>query len=207
MRCPDLGLLSLALLGACANPRYFAPRENVNGSGPGGYPAAVYPIADGAAMGEVRVWSAGTRAIEVEENGEPREIVELHAGFEVENTGAEALALDVAAVTCEDLQIGALRIESLSPVSTVGQARAEPGKTVRLEAFFRPGPAERPRDVASFSLRFRVTAGDRPVLVQVTPFEPYAPAYYWHDDWAWGYPGCWGSPYWSVGFGWHHHWH
>ena len=54
--------LALALLAtACVDQRYFAPRENENGFGPGGHPAAVYPLLGEDAAGEVRVWSRGSR--------------------------------------------------------------------------------------------------------------------------------------------------
>ena len=84
--------LSLLLLScACSNHRYFVPRENTNGTGPGGYPAAVYRIDAGVlggAVGEVRVWSEGAHFVDTEDD----EVVELHLGFEIENTSTVPLA-------------------------------------------------------------------------------------------------------------------
>ena len=62
------GLLCLPLLvltAGCWQPRYFTPRENLNGSGPDGSPSAVYQVRHDeatATKGEVRVWSSGAKA-------------------------------------------------------------------------------------------------------------------------------------------------
>ena len=199
-------LLPLVLVqAACWGPRYFVPREHQDGTGPSGHPAAVYAIpaeAPGAtALGELRIWSAGTRA-RYDEAGEER--VELHVGFELENNGSVPLQLDLASVRCEELVVDGL----LKPPPAVhlaeGSGLALPGATVRVDTMFLP-PADAPRDVDSFSIRFAVLDGERKAVQQVTPFGPQSRAAMWRDDpyfysWnsRWG-PG-WGPP-WALGYG------
>jgi hypothetical protein len=200
MRAFWLGLLLLSC--ACSNHRYFVPRENTNGTGPGGYPAAVYRIDAGVlggSVGEVRVWSEGAHFVDTEDSEE----VELHLGFEIENTSTVPLALDLVTLRLADVTFGRTRLE-LEPVRTEGVADAAPGTTTRIDAFFRPGHEPWPQDINGFSARFRILAGGQPALTQVTPFAPYSPHDYWYGDpWMWG-PGYWGY---GVGFGFGYGWH
>jgi len=193
-------LATVFLFAGCSTHRYFTPRENVNGTGPGGYPAAVYPLGAAPATGEVRVWSRGAHLVETEAG----EVVELHVGFELENTGSEAVAVDVGALQCTDVWVDGQRLAALPPVRVEGEAEAAPGGGARLDAWFRPAAA-RPRAIDGFSLRFQVRAGDRTLLTQVTPFATYVQSDRWHDDHMFWYGGYWGRPYWgpTFGYGWY----
>jgi hypothetical protein len=202
-------LLLLPLLfvhAACWGPRYFSPREHQDGTSPSGHPAAVYALpaatAGVAELGELRLWSAGTRA-RYDEAGEER--IELHIGFELENNSDEPLQLDLASIRCEELVVDDLLQPPLPHQLVEGTGLALPGSTVRVDCLYLP-PAEVPSDVDSFSIRFVVRAGDRVVLQQVTPFGPQTrsmaafrddPYFYaWNSRWG---PG-WG-PGWAVGWG------
>ena len=192
-------MLLVLVAGACSSHRYFMPRENNNGTGPGWYPAAVYPVAAGAAAGEVRVWSRGCYYGEADD----AEAVELHLGFEIENTGSVPLAVDAGSVRCEDLSIGAQRLAGGAPARRQGDTEAGPGATARFDLFFRLDEARAPRDVSGFSVRFQVLAASQPVLAQVTPFVPYIASYYGcRDPWFWG-PGYWGGGFALGYYGWY----
>lgn len=193
-------LAAVFLFAGCSTHRYFAPRENRNGTGPAGDPAAVYVLGDKPPIGEVRVWSRGADRIEVGDE----DAVELHVGFEVENTGTEPLVLDAQGLVCSDVWVDGKRSTDLPPVRVAGEAEAAPGRSAVLDAWFRPQAAD-PYDLDGFSLRFRVRAGDRDALVQVTPFVPYAVPDRWRDDRYFWYGGYWSRHYWgpSFGFGWY----
>lgn len=193
-------LATVFLFASCSTHRFFTPRENVNGSGPGGHPAAVYALGAAPANGEVRVWSRGAHLAE----GAGGELVELHVGFEVENTGAEPVAIDVGTLQCTDLWVAGQRLAALPPVRVEGQAEAAPGGSAVLDVWFQPA-VQRPRDIDGFSLRFQVRAGDRALLVQATPFATYVASDRWRDDHFFWYGGHWGRPYWgpAFGYGWY----
>lgn len=184
------------LFAACSTQRYFTPRENTNGTGPGGHPAAVYALGGPPAQGEVRVWSGGADFLDGE-----ADVVELHIGFELENTGAEPLAIDTTSLQCTDLWIDDQRSGPLEPVRVSGQFEAAPGASASADAWFRPAAA-RARDLDAFTLRFTVRSGDRVVLQQAVPFQPFLAADRWRDDHFW-YGGYGGRPYyhWGPGFG------
>jgi hypothetical protein len=121
-------LLPVLLIG-CSSGRYFAPRENQNGTGPQGSPAAVYPLTDpgGEVLGELRLWSMGAQR----HREGSAETTRLHLGFELENLGAEPLRLGP-----EDILVQAVRPapdgddpaaeEPLRPVATTAVAEASP---------------------------------------------------------------------------------
>ncbi len=190
----------LLLQAACWSPRYFTPREHVNGSGPKGHPAAGYavPAAEPglAAVGEVRLWSEGARA-RYDDNED--EVVQVHIGFELENTGDQPLQLELASLQCEEMVVDGLLQAPFAAVRIDGDGYAPPGATARLDAFFQP-TADAPRHIEGFSIRFAVLAGERRALAQVTPFGPRQQAvspspYYW---------GAFGPYYglgWSYGYG------
>lgn len=192
----------LALTAGCWSPRYFAPREHQNAAGPDGDPAAVYVVAghDGAANGEVRVWSAGSRARYLPDD---TEVVDLHVGFELENNGKEALQLDVGGIACEELFVDGVLQSPLAAEQTGGSGYAAPGSTARVDAVFRP-PTTVPRRVDSFAVRFAVRAGDDEVLRQVTPFAPtrYVSRTFYDPYWGWGWGPYGGFGPWGYGVGW-----
>lgn len=205
--------LVLLLLGsACQSTRYFAPRENANGTSPSGETAAVYPVTGG----EVRVWSRGARWADaggIAGDHVPDEQAEVHVGFEIENTGQELLTLDLASLQLEDLWEGERHQSAVHAQATVGVPTAEPGATARLEAVFWPVGGGHPRDIDGFSVRFAVLSGKETALTQVTPFAPAMRQRWrddrWYDDsFYYGYRpyGLWGP--WGFGFhssiGWCH---
>ncbi|MBL9076330.1 MAG: hypothetical protein JNL08_02430 [Planctomycetes bacterium] len=188
------------LFAGCSSHRFFTPRENQNGTGPGGFPAAVYPLAGSPPAGEVRLWSRGADRTEADD------AVELHIGFELENSGTEPLVLDATALQCDALWIEGLQQAPLAPSRVSGQTEARPGATASLDVWFRP-PAETGHAIDGFAVRFRVAAGDRTVLAQTTPFVPWHGWDRWHDDryfWYGGYGyrphGYWGP---MLGWGWY----
>ena len=183
-----LVLLWLASAGACVSHRNFSPRENQNGAGPTGRPAAVYTIAQGDARGEVRLWSAGADVVDAD----GASMLELHLGFELENTGQQVLQLAVETLQCEEVVVSEQKRPPCAPVRVVGAPAAAPGTTGRFEAWFRPGPGG-PRDLESFAVRFRVDGPQGEVLQQVVPFVPYVPGGSRYDD-----PWYWRS---GIGFG------
>lgn len=193
-------LLMLFAQAACWSPRHFMPREHVDATGPRGQLAASYPVpaAEGAALGEVRVY-AGPASAQYDDNDE--EVVRLVVGFELENTGGEPFELDPASVRCEELMLDGLLQPTLAPVRIEGNPIAMPGATSRFEAMFLPATTV-PGDLDSFSIRFRILAGERTALSQVTPFVPRTQnggggTYYA----AWG--PVWGvGPRWGWGWGW-----
>lgn len=180
----------------CVDQRYFAPRENRNGTGPGGYPAAVYPFAsEGRDVdGELRIWSRGASG-EADDRDPDAYRVEVHVGFELENNGETPLEL--AGVRSERDDLSLVRIE--------GEARAAPGSTARVDSWFLAPGASSAADVSDFAIRHEVVAGDRKVLNQVTPFSFwYRPDPRDYDPWffghrRYGYHGHWGF---GLGFGW-----
>lgn len=190
-------LLCLLLCSACANHRYFAPRENQNGTGPGGYPAAVYALQAEGVLGEVRLWSRGSS-----KNDSDPPAIELHLGFEVENTGSTPLELDLGVLRLDELWIDTAPQGPLRPAWISGDAVAQPGATARFDAWFQPPGARSARTIDAFQVRFQVRSGERVVLLQVTPFEPWRPPDPYDDPWYWG--GGWGfGGGWFVG----HHCH
>lgn len=192
----SVAVVLLLLATGCANYRSFAPRENQNGSGPDGSPAAVYPVGV-PQVGELRVWSSGTRMVE---DGDA-DVVELRVGFELENTGSDVLTIDPASVQCERLRVRDHELANVAPARVEGTTEARPGSSARYAVAFRPEGAEGARDVEDFALRFRVLANGNPVLVQVTPFGPYIPDDRWRDDrWYWGHSYYCGP---TFGFGFH----
>lgn len=175
-------LLLIAMLPACSSRRWFAPRENLNGSSPTGFPAAVYPVASGDDVrGDVRIWSDGTAADTVQ----GAEITTLHVGFEIENTGATPLALDLDALRLERLQIGGETGSDLRPNRVIGDSQAPPGGRATVQFWFEPGSASGPRDVDAFDVRWRVRA-DPVAFDQVTPFAPWVRADPWEEPWPHG---------------------
>jgi hypothetical protein len=198
-------LLLFALLlatQACWSPRAFTPRERVDAVGPGGVPAALYPIpaadAGAASSAEVRVWSQGAQARYADDD---REITELHIGFELENNGDRPLQLDLGALACEDLMIDGLLQEPLQPVRMDGDGTALPGRTARVDVLFEPATTH-PRDIETFRIRFVVRDGEREVLRQVAPFGPWTRPRdddpYWQASYGWGWGWGWG---WNAGYG------
>jgi hypothetical protein len=191
-------LAAVAVFAACSPARYFAPRENQNGTGPDGHPAAVYPLAGVPSAGEVRLWSGG--AVGVDVDGE--DLVEVHLGFELENTGGEPIAVDPTALQCDDVWVDGLQLAAVPPARIEGATEAAPGRSAVFDVWFQIDAA-RPGDLDGFSVRFRVVAGGRELLAQATPFVPYRPYRVWRDDSYWWYGGYWGRPYfwWGPGFG------
>ena len=186
-------LFLLPLLGtACATNRLFAPRENGNGFGPTGRPAAVYPLA-APGHGEVRVWSDGAERVEQDSH----EVTLLYFGFELENTGTEPLSLDPT-----DLQIADVVGEDGAPLPAPtirggATLNAQPATTARGDFAFQVPGDVMPRSIMSFHVRWRVRAGSDG-FAQSTPFQTFYPnsidRYY--DPWPW-----WGF---GFGFSWHH---
>ena len=197
-------VLSMVAAG-CWQPRYFAPRENVNGESPTGEAAAVYPIdreGDERVAGEVRLWSRGAKARFTDED---EEVVDLHVGFELENNGQVPLELDLDSVAVEELFVDGYLQDPLPPTTVRGSGRAAPGTTERVDLVFRP-PTTYPRDIDSFAVRFAIRDGLGAPVGQVTPFAPararsyYAVGVYGaYPYWGWGgyYYGPWG---WGTGF-------
>ena len=200
----------LVLLAGCSQPRYFTPRENLNGRGPDGDAAAVYKIrtvpgesaakvkvafeADselGPAIGEVRIWSGGarTRSTEGEED-----IVELHVGFELENNGAAPLHFDLESVGVEDLFVDGQLQDQISPVEVTGTGVAAPGSTGRIDLLFHP-QAVYPQYVDAFSVRFVMRDGAGNSVGQLTPFEPVRVWRQQDPGWGYRYGGRWGGYY------------
>jgi hypothetical protein len=192
----------LAITAGCWQPRYFAPREHLDGNGPQGEPAALYPVpsSDVAATAEVRVWSSGATARFADDDD--RELVELHVGFELENNSDAPLRLDPASIVCEGLMLDGLLLPPLTPVRVVGEGTAAPRSTIRVDAVFEP-PTTTPRDIDAFAATFAVKRGEETVMSQVTPFAPWDPYPYYRDYYyPWGFGVGWG-----FGCHYHHHHH
>lgn len=189
-----LWLPFLALTAGCWQPRYFEPRENVTGLSPEGRPAAVYDLdreQDGAARGQVRVWSDGAFARYTETD---EEVVDLFVSLELENNGQQALQLDVESLRVEELYLDGYLQPAVAPLTVNGNDRAEPGTTARLDLTFQPSTTF-PRCIDSFALRFAVRGEQGLVSGELTPFvpEPLRPLGdrgYWGDRY-------WGGPYWG----------
>ncbi|MCY2955673.1 MAG: hypothetical protein NT107_01405 [Planctomycetota bacterium] len=186
--------LPFFLLGSCTFNQYFAPRENRNGEGPSGAPAAVYPLAI-PMQGEVRLWSDG--AIHEVVDGKP--VTYLHIGFELENTGAEPLRLIAAKLSLEvaadPMLPSMLPRFDLVPAISVGEQEAKPGRTARCQFQFDLGADRLPRTVPSCTVRFTAQQGEH-VVSQVTPFrafEPPRPVVFFGDSWP-----CWGASFCGV---------
>lgn len=207
------GLLVVPLLllsAGCWQPRYFVPRENLNGTGPDGNPAAVYTVRKGEAgdsFGEVRLWSKGAEARFTEDD----EVVDLHIGFELENTSDGPLGLDVSGVRLEELFIDGYLQDHLEPLEVDGEVIAEPGATTRVDMVFRPATTY-PGEIDKFSVRFGVRSAQGELVGQVTPFVPGGrygtrtyiapPLAYTRYGWgpAFGGFGYWGGPWGGAGF-------
>jgi hypothetical protein len=186
-------LFLLPLLGtSCATDRQFAPRENGNGFGPTGRPSAVYALAP-PGHGEVRVWSDGAERV-----GEGTATATmLYLGFELENTGTEAISLDptdlqVADVVGEDG--AALPVPTLQSGATT---TAAPATTARGDFMFQVPGEVMPRSIMSFHVRWRVQAGTDG-FAQSTPFQTFYPNSIdrFYDPWPWwgfGVGSCWGG--------------
>jgi len=190
--------LSLLLTAGCWQPRYFTPRENLNGTGPDGNPSAVYQIRhdeEAQTKGEIRIWSGGAKA-RFDDSDE--EVVDLHVGFEIENTGKQPLELEIDSLGLEEVFVDGYLKDPLAPFEIDGSGAAAPGLTTRIDLVFRP-PTTYPRDVDSFSLRFVVRDADGNQVGQITPFVPVvAQRSSVNDGWAWG-PGLgWGGFYGSY---------
>lgn len=213
-------VLPLLCTAACWQPRYFMPRENVQGVGPDGEPAAVYLLPEAAPeaaapaaaatsevnASELRLWSLGAVARYDEHAAE---VVELRLGFELENHAATPLRLDLEALRCEGLVVDGALLPPLAADHWAGDGLALPGTTTRVEATFRPA-APVPRAIESFAVRWRVLRGDGSAMSQVTPFGPLRrlhpapyPAGYYHGFYE--YPGLYWGP--TFGFGWGVGWH
>lgn len=186
-------LLLLPFVAACASDRLFAPRENANGVGPTGRPAAVY-VLPAPARGEVRVWSDG---------GERREdggaATRLKLGFEVENTGTEPLELDPAAVRVTEVVVEDAPAGAAAPAATLqgppARLVAQPGTTARADLEFAVEGEVVPRSITGFAVHWSV-AGGGGSYAQITPFQTYYPDVDdRYDPWPW----------WGFGFGWHWH--
>ena len=207
------GLLVVPLLllaAGCWQPRYFVPRENLNGTGPDGDVSAVYAVrdrGDGTSQGEVRLWSAGAKAHYAEDDSE---VVDLRIGFELENTSDAPFELDVAEVRVEDLYLDGYLQDYLAPHSITGTAKAAPGTTTRVDMVFRPATTY-PSDIDSFSVRFAVRDAKGQRVGQVTPFVPGNP---WrnrvtvnsgYNSFGWGGfyggVGLWGGPFYGPFYG------
>lgn len=170
-----LFVVPLLLLSAgCWSPRYFTPRENLNGTSPDGYPSAVYVVraADASSQGEVRLWSGGAK---VHSDANDQEIVDLHVGFELENTSDAPLKIDVAAVHVAELYLDGSELGDLTRHSVTGSGEAAPGQTARVDVVFRPD-VRYPSAVDSFSVRFAVCDVKGQLVEQVTPFVPVRPS-------------------------------
>lgn len=200
----------LVLLAGCWQPRYFTPRENLNGSGPDGDAAAVYKIRTAAgesaakvdalveadpesepAIGEVRIWSGGAKTRSTE-GGDG--MIELHVGFELENNGDAPLRLDLESVGVEELFVDGQLQDQLSPVEVKGSGVAAPGGSGRVDLLFRP-QATYPSDIDAFSVRFLMRDGAGNSVGQVTPFEPVRIWRQQDPGWGYRYGGRWGGYY------------
>ena len=164
----------------------------MNWKTPDGSPAAVYEVRHDETtqtQGEIRVWSAGAKAHFTDDDDE---VVDLHVGFEIENTGENPLELEADSLGLEEVFVDGYLKDPLAPLEVKGSGTAAPGVTTRVDLLFRP-PTTYPRDVDSFSVRFvvRDAAGNR--VGQLTPFVPDVRA----DSRRAGPPG-WG---WGYGFG------
>ncbi len=176
--------LLLALLPACSSTRWFAPRENLNGTSPSGFPAAVYPVQAGdTTRGDVRIWSDGTS---LEEADGQADVPLLHVGFEIENTGSTALAIDLGALRVERLWWDDQSLAELRPTRVEGQTSAPAGGRATVQFWFHPGVEVAPRKVAAFDVRWRVCADADLVFDQVTPFSPWVRDDPWDDRWHYG---------------------
>ncbi|MCR9246559.1 MAG: hypothetical protein NXI31_16115 [bacterium] len=198
--------LACSVATGCVDQRYFAPRENLNGTGPGGEPAAIYPFGsdDGDVAGELRVWSRGATAEYADdpttESGE-RARVEVHVGFELENTGR--VPLDLGGIHAEPEPLALVRLD--------GESRVAPGSTGKVEAWFLVPDADSTRDVPEFSVRHDVLVDGVAAATQITPFTSWRPRYVrsgagpflmgtaWGPWGGWGRFGGWG---WGGGAGW-----
>lgn len=171
---------------ACATNRLFAPRENGNGSGPTGQPAAVYVLAP-PAHGEVRLWCDGCDLDEAQ-------VPVLRLGFELENTGNEPMALDPAAVRVTGLAIDGGLAATATLTSPPARVEVAPQSTGRVDLVYAvAGDGIAPRAIQDFHVGWQVAAGDQ-TFSQVTPFQAFYPAY--DDRWdPW--------PWWGFGFGFH----
>ena len=176
-------LLLLCLFGsACASSRLFAPRENLNGTGPQGHPAAVYRL-DDSEIGEVRLWSNGARRVELPEGAETR----LKVGFELENNSKSPMRLDTQAMRVHAVVGSDSAAEELSPVTVEGPVEAAPDRMARVYVEFQPATEVGPRDIRSFEVHWSVLVDGRR-FPQVTPFTIFVPPpMYWDDDPYWGW--------------------
>lgn len=173
-------LLLAGLAPACSSSRWFAPRENLNGSSPTGFPAAVYPLVSGEDVrGDLRIWSDGTM---VEEAPDDAEVTVLHVGFEIENTGSAPLTLDLDGLRLSRLQSDGGTAADLCPTRVMGDSQAPPGGRAAVQFWFEPATDLGPRDIDAFEVWWRVRAGPI-VFDQVTPFLPWVRDDPWDEPW------------------------
>lgn len=172
-------LLLVVLAPACSSSRWFAPRENLNGSSLTGFPAAVYPLANGEDVrGDVRIWSDGAM---VEEAPGDVDVTVLHVAFEIENTGSAPLGLDLDGLRLDRVQHDGTAVAHLRPTRATGDSLAPPGGRATVQLWFEPGDDVRPRDIDAFEVRWRVRA-DPVVFDQVTPFVPWVRTDAWDES-------------------------
>lgn len=164
--------------------------------------------------GEIRLWSSGAKARYAEHD---QEVVDLHVGFELENTSDAPLELDVDSVQVEELFLDGYLQGYIQPHSVTGSGQVAPGTTARVDMVFRPDTTY-PSEIDSFSVRFAVRDGKGHRVGQVTPFVPgsrwqrgatvRSPLGYggfgWGGFYGWGGPwggaGMWGGPFGRGGF-------
>ncbi len=197
-RIPTVAAL---LCAACASSRNFAPRENQNGTGPTGAPAAVYPL-PAPMRGDLRLWSDGARRSAPD--GIP-ERTELLLGIEIENTGDAPIRVQpedvvVRAVVGADAAFAARAAEAVAVdgAPQLAAIEATHGATARLGLMF-VIDAAMPRDIQAFEVHWRVSSGDASGA-QVTPFVVHVEdlrSLTWRDPWPWWGPGF---GYWGYGY-------
>ncbi len=176
-----LALALLLSLNGCVDVRYFVPSEPRNATGPGGVPASVYPFGASDVAGRVWVWSDGANG-ERTVGGSEDYRVEVHVGFELQNTGATAVELGDVRSTSDALEL------ARSEGSTV----VPPGETRRVDMWFAARNATSALDVPDFAIRHSIVAGGIDVATQDTEFErfraPRNPLDHdpYYRGWGWG---------------------
>jgi hypothetical protein len=172
------------LLGAfeCAGQRAFRPTERVTARSLSGELAAEYELrtAAGEHVGEVKVWSAGTRG----ERGEDATV--LHVGFEIENAGTTVLHLDPKGVFLDGLAMLGEVSGRIAPTRFEGDGRVPPGGVGQLDVYFVLSRID-PTDVDGFQVRWSVESG----TFRRTERTPFIPSQLPRRD----YPPYWYGPY------------